>query len=126
MSAVKKGVALTCNDLKICFYDYSVDPAILKDPYIVYYSISKPTDTLCTKEQIYFETIDSTAIRSGIGTYYVPTLPKDLEVGEYRVRWKWKDSVDDVWSECCSDFTLYSLNQCQNINQFTSTCSCLK
>jgi len=126
MAAIQKGVALTCNSLKICFYDYSIDPPVLRDPYIVYFSISKPTDTLCTQEQIYYETIDTLAIRSGIGTYYVPSIPKDLEVGEYKVRWKWQDTVDDVWHECCSQFTLYSLTPCLNVNQFNTTCTCMK
>jgi len=127
MPAINKGNPLTCDDLKVCFYDESVTPPVLQDPYIVLYSLSKVSDTLCSKEQLYRETIDSLAIRSGIGTYYVPRLVKDMEVGTYRVRWKWQDTDTDAWHECCYDFTLYSLTPCNNIDQFNSTCStCLK
>jgi len=77
---------LTCNDLFIKFYDECVDPPVLRDPVEIFYSISKDGDNLYTDCELIEETLDSIPLREGVGYYYVPELPANLEPGNYKVR----------------------------------------
>jgi hypothetical protein len=123
MPGIKKGTTLGCDQLKILFYNNCQNPPVLQDPLEVYYAISKVKSTLCG-EEIIRETIDSTPLRSGIGKYYVPVLPSNLEVGKYKVRWKFRQSDECTFSEICDEFVLYSERECTTIDSVPSNCIC--
>lgn len=125
MPAIKIGTPLSCNSLKVSFYDECQNPSVLRDPYELFYTISKISgDLLCTDEQIITETVDSVPLRSGVGIYYIPSIPKVMITpGNYRIRWKWRENIDSLWRECCQDFTLYSQYDCVTNVGRKSTCS---
>jgi len=123
MPGIQSGKTLTCNDLFIKFYDYCQEPPELKDPYEIYYSISTCRDVLCG-EYIIPETVDSVPLRSGIGQYYIPELPANLELGKYKVRWKFKQTEDCTWREICMEFVIYSIRACKEIRGSSNRCVC--
>ena len=88
---------LTKNDLDVYILDengHLFDPFSIT--YTIYHSVSNSFNLACSEEML-LETLNSVPIPFGIGKYFAPwQMPKDIDVGNYRIKWDVKKFIDST------------------------------
>lgn len=98
--AYKKGQTLAGNDLKIIIRDSSGTPT---DPHYITYSIFDNT----TGMQVLIGDQDRIPATTGIGQYYVSaTIPRDSNIGDWLVRWNFRESPTAPLIEVVQEFNI--------------------
>ena len=98
--AYKRGQTLTDSDLKIIIRDPMGTPT---DPYYIVYSLFDNT----TGVQVLIGDMNRLPATTGVGQYYVPaTLPLDANIGDWLVRWNFRESPTAPLVEVIQEFNI--------------------
>lgn len=94
------------------------------NPFSILYTIYKKQDQFytntCWCEEPLAETVDSTPIPFGIGKYFAPwQMPQDIEVGQYRIKWNFREFVDSPLQQAEEEF--YIVAPCKFAAEATGT-----
>jgi len=109
-----KGETLNKDHLNI----YIQKDGVYVDPFAITYTIYRQTRDFWTKttinEEPYTETIDSIPLPFGKGKYFAPwQMPKDVEIGNYRIKWRFREFADSPWVEEPEEFSIIVQSQYQ-------------
>lgn len=118
-----KGQILTKDDLNI--FIQKNDNYV--NPYSITYTIYRRTKICSGKvfdnEEPLLETVDSIPIPFGIGKWFAPwQMPKDIEIGEYRIKWRYREYADSVTTEEPEEFSII-VKSCLSTDA-TGNCPC--
>lgn len=95
-----KGQTLTSDDLKISIRDVN---GVLTDPYYIRYSLFDNT----TGVEVLIGDANRIPATSGTGQYYVDaTIPLDANVGDWLVRWNFRELVSTPLVEVVQEFNV--------------------
>ena len=102
-----KGQILTKEDLNI----YIQENGNYVNPYSITYTIYRKTHSCSEKvfdnEEPLLETVDSIPIPFGIGKWFAPwVMPQDIEIGNYRIKWRFRRYADSVTVEEPEEFAI--------------------
>ena len=98
--AYKRGQTLTEDDLKIIIRDSTGIPV---DPYAIIYSLFDNT----TGMQVLIGDPDRIPATTGVGQYHVSaTLPLDANIGDWLVRWNFRESPTAPLVEVVQEFNI--------------------
>ena len=102
--AFHKGYTLTSNDLKIVIRDMDGVPV---DPYYIRYSLYDATTGL----EVLIGAPDRIPATSGVGQYYAnATIPLDSNVGDWLIRWNFRETVLSPLIEAVQEFNVVGDN----------------
>lgn len=108
MVTLYKGMELTKEELNVYILD-SVNGQYYSPAYITYsiYRVHRNNNTCC--EELILETLNSVPIPFGIGKFFAPwNMPKDIEIGAYRIKWNIKKFDDSEMIEEPEEFEIVS------------------
>ena len=95
-----KGQQLQATDLKITIRNQSGVPV---DPYYIRYSLFDYT----TGIEVLIGNPDQIPATTGVGQYYVgATIPLDANIGDWIVRWNFRETVTSPLIEVVQEFTV--------------------
>ena len=102
--AFHKGYTLTSNDLKISIRDMT---GTLVDPYYIRYSLYDVT----TGVEILIGDAERVPATTGTGQYYSnATVPLDANIGDWVIRWNFRESVTSPLIEAVQEFNVVGDN----------------
>jgi len=102
--AYQPGQVLGCDDLKINIRDNNGD---LVDPYYIRYSIFDRT----TGIEVLIGISDRTPATQGTGQYYANfTVPLDANIGDWIIRWNFRETVGSPLIEAVQEFNIVSVS----------------
>jgi len=102
--AYQPGQVLDQNDLKINIRDGNGD---LTDPYYIRYSIFDRTTGL----EVLIGSLDRVPATIGIGQYYANfTVPLDANIGDWIIRWNFRETVGCPLVEAVQEFNVVSID----------------
>lgn len=105
MTAFKRGVELGRKDLNIFLKTRSGSPRNAAEIYYNIYYLDCGVEVLLPPA-------DKTPINASVGEYYASfTIPMDANVGTYRIRWKFRQSVGSPLNEIVQEFSVITTSE---------------
>jgi len=105
-----RGQELTKKDLNIYIFE-TTTPLTPFEPFRITYTIYRViSDRFYNQhcgEEALRETVNSVPLPFGMGEYFAPwVMPKDIQLGPYRIKWQIKKYVDSPWWEEAEEFEI--------------------